>query len=74
MFTYFTDRDGKYQLGTLKESGFDPLARTCEFMLKEEAHHMIVGTTGVDRVVAAHRRADARARHRRRRPATAASR
>ena len=51
MFTYFTDRDGKYQLGTLKESGFDPLARTCEFMLKEEAHHMFVGTTGVQRVV-----------------------
>ncbi|MGI5421760.1 benzoyl-CoA 2,3-epoxidase subunit BoxB [Actinomadura luteofluorescens] len=51
MFTYFTDRDGKYQLGTLKESGFDPLARTCEFMLKEEAHHMMVGTTGIDRVV-----------------------
>src|SRR6202030_1502114 len=25
--------------------------RTCEFMLKEEAHHMMVGTTGVDRVV-----------------------
>ena len=43
MFTYFTDRDGKYQLGTLKESAFDPLARTCEFMLKEEAHHMFVG-------------------------------
>jgi benzoyl-CoA 2,3-epoxidase subunit B len=51
MFTYFTDRDGKYQLGTLKESGFDPLARTCEFMLKEEAHHMFVGTTGVQRTV-----------------------
>jgi benzoyl-CoA 2,3-dioxygenase component B len=51
MFTYFTDRDGKYQLGTLKESGFDPLSRTCEFMLKEEAHHMFVGTTGIDRVV-----------------------
>ena len=51
MFTYFTDRDGKYQLGTLKESGFDPLSRTCEFMLKEEAHHMFVGTAGVDRVV-----------------------
>jgi benzoyl-CoA 2,3-dioxygenase component B len=51
MFTYFTDRDGKYQLGTLKESAFDPLSRTCEFMLKEEAHHMTVGTTGVDRVV-----------------------
>src|SRR5437868_502673 len=28
MFTYFTDRDGKYQLGTLKESAFDPLSRT----------------------------------------------
>jgi benzoyl-CoA 2,3-dioxygenase component B len=51
MFTYFTDRDGKYQLGSLKESAFDPLSRTCSFMLKEEAHHMMVGTTGVDRVV-----------------------
>src|ERR687888_594434 len=51
MFLYFTDRDGKYQLGTLKESAFDPLARTCEFMLREEAHHMFVGTTGVDRTV-----------------------
>ena len=51
MFLYFTDRDGKFQLGTLKESAFDPLARTCEFMLKEEAHHMFVGTTGVDRTV-----------------------
>jgi benzoyl-CoA 2,3-epoxidase subunit B len=51
MFTYFTDRDGKYQLGTLKESGFDPLSRTCEFMLREEAHHMFVGTTGVQRIV-----------------------
>jgi benzoyl-CoA 2,3-dioxygenase component B len=51
LFTYFTDRDGKFQLGTLKESAFDPLSRTCEFMLKEEAHHMMVGTTGVDRVV-----------------------
>src|SRR3954462_13028095 len=52
MFSYFTVRDGKYQLGTLKESAFDPLSRTCEFMLKEEAHHMFVGTTGIDRVVA----------------------
>ena len=51
MYTYFTDRDGKYQLGTLKESAFDPLSRTCEFMLKEEAHHMMVGTTGIDRIV-----------------------
>src|SRR5215207_4066331 len=51
MFTYFTDRDGKYQLSALSESGFDPLARTCRFMLTEEAHHMFVGETGVQRVV-----------------------
>ena len=50
-FTMFTDRDGKYQLAALAESGFDPLARTCRFMLTEEAHHMFVGDTGIDRVV-----------------------
>ncbi len=50
MFTYFTDRDGKYQLGALRESAFDPLSRTCDFMLKEEAHHMFVGASGVGRV------------------------
>ena len=51
MFTYFTDRDGKFQLKSLAESGLDPLARTCRFMLTEEAHHMFVGETGVGRVV-----------------------
>jgi len=51
MFTYFTDRDGKYQLCSLAESGFDPLSRTCRFMLTEEAHHMFVGETGIGRVV-----------------------
>jgi benzoyl-CoA 2,3-epoxidase subunit B len=51
MFTYFTDRDGKYQLCSLAESGFDPLARTCRFMLTEEAHHMFVGESGVGRIV-----------------------
>jgi benzoyl-CoA 2,3-dioxygenase component B len=51
MFTYFTDRDGKYQLCSLAESGFDPLARTCKFMLTEEAHHMFVGESGVGRVI-----------------------
>jgi benzoyl-CoA 2,3-dioxygenase component B len=51
MFTYFTDRDGKFQLKSLAESAFDPLARTCQFMLTEEAHHMFVGTTGISRVV-----------------------
>jgi benzoyl-CoA 2,3-dioxygenase component B len=51
LFTYFTDRDGKFQLASLRESGFDPLARTCDFMLKEEAYHMFVGAAGVGRVV-----------------------
>ncbi|HEX6957406.1 MAG TPA: benzoyl-CoA 2,3-epoxidase subunit BoxB [Ferrovibrio sp.] len=51
MFTFFTDRDGKFQLASLAESGFDPLARTCRFMLTEEAHHMFVGETGVGRVI-----------------------
>ncbi len=50
-FTMYTDRDGKYQLSALAESGFEPLARTCQFMLTEEAHHMFVGETGVGRVV-----------------------
>jgi benzoyl-CoA 2,3-dioxygenase component B len=51
MFTFFTDRDGKFQLSSLAESGFDPLARTCRFMLTEEAHHMFVGETGVGRII-----------------------
>ncbi len=51
MFTMFTDRDGKFQLLALAESGFDPLSRTTRFMLTEEAHHMFVGETGVGRVV-----------------------
>ncbi len=50
MFTFFTDRDGKYQLMSLAESGFDPLARTCQFMLTEEAHHMFIGHTGLARI------------------------
>jgi benzoyl-CoA 2,3-dioxygenase component B len=51
MFTFFTDRDGKYQLLALSESAFDPLSRTTRFMLTEEAHHMFVGETGVLRIV-----------------------
>jgi benzoyl-CoA 2,3-dioxygenase component B len=51
MFTYFTDRDGKFQLCALAESGFDPLARTTRFMLTEEAHHMFVGESGVSRII-----------------------
>jgi benzoyl-CoA 2,3-epoxidase subunit B len=51
MFTYFTDRDGRYQLKCLAESAFDPLSRTCRFMLTEEAYHMFVGASGITRVV-----------------------
>ena len=51
MFAMFTDRDGKYQLLALAESGFDPLARTTQFMVTEEAHHLFVGETGVGRIV-----------------------
>jgi benzoyl-CoA 2,3-dioxygenase component B len=51
MFTFFTDRDGKFQLLALSESAFDPLSRTTRFMLTEEAHHMFVGETGILRIV-----------------------
>src|SRR5690348_1787067 len=51
MFTFFTDRDGKFQLCALAESAFDPLARTTRFMLTEEAHHMFVGESGVARIL-----------------------
>ena len=51
MFTFFTDRDGKMQLESLAQSGFDPMSRTCRFMLTEEAHHMFVGETGVGRTI-----------------------
>ena len=51
MFTYFTDRDGKMQLESLAQSGFDPLSRTCRFMLTEEAHHLSVGELGLERIM-----------------------
>jgi benzoyl-CoA 2,3-dioxygenase component B len=51
MFTFFTDRDGKMQLHALAQSGFDPLSRTCRFMLTEEAHHMFVGQSGIGRII-----------------------
>jgi benzoyl-CoA 2,3-epoxidase subunit B len=49
-FTQFIDRDGKYQLAALAESGFAPLRRTTRFMLTEEAHHLFVGETGMGRI------------------------
>jgi len=51
MFTFFTDRDGKFQLSALAESAFDPLARTTQFMLTEEGHHMFVGRNGIRRII-----------------------
>jgi len=51
MFSFFTDRDGKFQLASLAESAFDPLSRTCKFMLTEEANHMFTGESGVMRIV-----------------------
>ena len=50
-FAMFADRDGKYQLAALAESAFEPLARTTQFMLTEEAHHLFVGETGIARVI-----------------------
>ncbi len=51
MFTFITDRDGKYQLAALAESAFDPLSRSCRFMLTEEAHHLFVGESGIARII-----------------------
>jgi len=51
LFTSFTDRDGKMQLESLAQSGFDPLSRTCRFMLTEEGHHMFVGKSGIERIL-----------------------
>ncbi|MAE75614.1 MAG: benzoyl-CoA 2,3-epoxidase subunit BoxB [Planctomycetes bacterium] len=50
-FTTFTDRDGKYQLASLAESGFSPLAYSTQFMLTEEAYHMQTGENGIGRIV-----------------------
>ncbi len=50
-FTYFQDRDGKFQLAALAESGFDPLSRSTRFMLTEEAHHLFVGESGISRII-----------------------
>jgi len=50
-FAMFADRDGKYQLASLAESAFSPLARSTQFMLTEEAHHLFVGEAGLSRIV-----------------------
>jgi len=51
MWCFLADRDGKYQLLSVAESAFDPLARTAQFMLTEEAHHMFIGEDGLRRII-----------------------
>jgi len=51
MWCFLADRDGKYQLLSVSESAFDPLARSTRFMLTEEAHHMFIGEDGLRRVI-----------------------
>jgi len=51
LWCFLADRDGKYQLLSVSESAFDPLARTTRFMLTEEAHHMFIGEDGLRRVI-----------------------
>ncbi len=54
-FTYtdFIDRDGKYQLNMLSRSAFAPLAQSMRPMLQEEAYHLLMGNTGLMRIVKA---------------------
>ena len=59
MFSYLHRPRRQVPAAALAESGFDPLSRTCRFMLTEEAHHMFVGETGIGARRAAHLRADA---------------
>ncbi len=51
LWCFLADRDGKYQLLSVAEGAFDPLARTAQFMLTEEAHHMFIGEDGLRRIV-----------------------
>ena len=40
MFTYFTDRDGKFQLKSLAESGFDPLSEHVNLCSQKKPSHV----------------------------------
>jgi len=51
LWCFLADRDGKYQLSAVRRSAFDPLARTCEFMLMEEPFHLSIGTHGLERII-----------------------
>ena len=52
-YAELVDRDGKYQLEMLSRCGFAPMARSCQFMLAEEAYHLRTGHLGLKRVVKA---------------------
>jgi benzoyl-CoA 2,3-dioxygenase component B len=52
-YTQFIDRDGKFQLTMLSVSGFDPLSRSMNPMLKEESFHLGTGNNGLLRIVKA---------------------
>ena len=51
MFTYFTDRDGKFQLCALRRVGFDPLARTTQVHADRGSAPHVRGRAGVSRVI-----------------------
>lgn len=53
IYTNFVDRDGKYQLQMLSTSAFEPLGRSCLYMLREEAYHLLTGHDGMSRVLKA---------------------
>lgn len=55
VYTQFIDRDGKFQLNMLSQSGFLPLAQSMIPMLKEEAFHLGTGNDGLKRIAKAGR-------------------
>ena len=67
-FTYFTDRDGKFQLASLRESGVRPAVADLRLHAEGGGPPHVRRRHRRRPRRAAHRRADEGARHRRRRP------
>ena len=65
-FTYFTDRDGKFQLASLRESGVRPAVADVRLHAEGGGAPHVRGRDRHRSRRAAHRRADEGARHRRR--------
>ena len=63
MFTFFTDRDGKYQLAALAESGFRPPVAHMQIHADRGGPPHVRGRDGRDAGGAAHRRGDERTGH-----------